>query len=134
MTVFVDTSALLAVLHGSDNNHAPAARTWKALLEDDEELVCTNYVLLETQALLQSRFGLGAVRDLLEDVVPLVRVAWVDDEVHGAGVSALLTANRRLLSLVDCVSFVTMRRLSITRAFAFDKHFAEQGFEPVRQR
>ena len=134
MTAFVDTSALLAVLHRSDKNHARAAATWRALLENDEVLVCTNYVLLETLALLQSRFGLEAVRDLLENVVPLLRVAWVDDEIHGAGVSALLTANRRLLGLVDCVSFVTMRRLSITRAFEFDKHFVEQGFEAVRDR
>lgn len=132
MTAFVDTSALLAVLHGSDKNHARAARTWRALVEKDEELFCTNYVLLETLTLLQSRFGLGAVRDLIENVVPLLRVAWVSDEVHAAAVSALLTANRRLLSLVDCVSFATMRQLSITRAFEFDKHFAEQGFEPVR--
>lgn len=134
MTAFVDTSAFLAVLHRSDQNHARAATVWRALLEDDEELVCTNYVLLETLALLQSRFGLDAVRDLLENVVPLLHVVWVNDDVHGAGVSALLTANRRLLSLVDCVSFVVMRRLSISRAFEFDKHFVEQGFEPARGR
>jgi uncharacterized protein len=130
VSVFVDTSALLAVLHGSDKNHSRAARTWKQLLGHDEDLVSTNYVVLETAALLQSRFGLGAVRDLLEEIVPLLRIAWVDHDVQGAAVAALLTANRRLLSLVDCVSFVTMRRLGIVRAFDFDKHFAEQGFQP----
>ena len=131
MSAFVDTSALLAVLHASDKNHGRAARTWKGLLERDEELVCTNYVLLETLALLQARFGLAAVRDLVENVVPLLRVAWIDEEIHAAAVTALLTANRRLLSLVDCVSFATMRRLGIVRAFEFDRHFGEQGFEPV---
>jgi len=95
-------------------------------------LVSTNYVLLETSALLQSRFGLDAVRDLFENMLPLLNVAWVNAEVHAAAASALLTANRRLLSLVDCVSFVSMRRRSITRVFAFDKHFSEQGFEAVR--
>jgi len=48
---------------------------------------------------------------------------------YGAGVAALLTAGRRQLSLVDCVSFLTMRRLNLKMAFAFDRHFTEQGFE-----
>lgn len=134
MSAFVDTSALLAVLHGSDKNHPRAAQTWRALLEGDEDLVCTNYVLVETSALLQSRFGLPAVRDLVENVSPLMRVAWVTDDLHTAALSALLTANRRLLSLVDCVSFETMRRFAITRVFAFDRHFVEQGFELVQTR
>lgn len=41
----------------------------------------------------------------------------------------MLVAGRRDLSLVDCSSFVTMRRLGIKKAFALDEHFREQGFE-----
>ena len=37
-------------------------------------------------------------------------------------------AGRRALSLVDCVSFATMHDLGIHDVFAFDEHFAEQGF------
>ena len=43
--------------------------------------------------------------------------------------SALLTANRRQLSLVDCISFEMMRRLEIKTAFTHDRDFAERGFE-----
>jgi len=42
--------------------------------------------------------------------------------------AGLLTAGRRELSLVDCVSFACMRRQGLTRAFHFDRHFREQGF------
>jgi predicted nucleic acid-binding protein len=38
-------------------------------------------------------------------------------------------AHRRGLSLVDCTSFAIVRRQAITRAFHFDRHFQEQGFE-----
>ena len=43
----------------------------------------------------------------------------------------MLTAARRRLSLVDCVSFDVMRRLGLNRVFCFDQHFEEQGFDIV---
>ena len=46
--------------------------------------------------------------------------------------TALLTANRRQLRLVDCVSFLGMRQLNLKTAFAFDRDFNEQGFETLR--
>jgi predicted nucleic acid-binding protein len=128
VSVFVDTSALVAVLHAGDENHARAARSFRALLESDEELVTTSYVLVETVALLQHRFGLAAVRGFHDAVVPVLGVVWVDAELHAEGAAALLTAGRRELSLVDCVSFGCMRRRGLTRAFHFDRHFRDQGF------
>lgn len=35
------------------------------------------------------------------------------------------------MSLVDAASFVVMRARSIERAFAFDSHFADEGFSVV---
>jgi predicted nucleic acid-binding protein len=128
MSVFVDTSALLAVLHAADENHARASRRFRSLLESDEELVTTSYVLVETVALLQHRFGLGSVRGFQDAVAPVLGVVWVDAELHAEGTAALLTANRRELSLVDCISFACMRRQGLTRALHFDRHFREQGF------
>ncbi|MDP2661720.1 MAG: hypothetical protein Q8R28_13415 [Dehalococcoidia bacterium] len=74
------------------------------------------------------------MRDFQTQFVPLLRVHWVNESVHKLAVAALLTAGRRNLSLVDCVSFETMRRLGLDKAFAFDAHFAEQGFNCVPER
>jgi predicted nucleic acid-binding protein len=128
VSVFVDTSALLAVLHAGDENHRRAARAFRGLIEANEELVTTSYVLVEATALLQHRFGLPAVRGFQDDLVPMLGVVWVDAELHAEATAALLTAGRRELSLVDCVSFACMRRQGLTRAFHFDRHFREQGF------
>jgi uncharacterized protein len=131
VTVFVDTSAFMAILDADESRHAPAREAWKELLSADTPLATTNYVLLETFALLQHRFGLKAVRLFQEDVVPVLHVEYVSPELHRAGVSALLAASRRRLSLVDCISFECLRSLGIRTVFAFDPHFAEQGFRVI---
>lgn len=129
MKVFVDTSALIAVLHADDDNHAQAAAGFARLIEHDAALVTSSYVIVETTALLQHRFGLPALRRFHEDVVPMLDIIWVDAELHAEGISALLTAGRRDLSLVDCVSFASMRGRGLLHAFHFDRHFREQGFQ-----
>ncbi len=128
MITFVDTSAFLAVLDADDAAHARAKKCWLDLLDAESDLVCTNYVLVETFALVQRRLGLAAARSLQENVLPLLTVEWIDAEAHARAVAALLVSARRRLSLVDCASFEAMRKLGLTRVFAYDRHFAEQGF------
>ena len=128
MMVFVDTSALYALLDREDQNHRSAAEIWMDLIDRDASVVCTNYVLVEAFALIQHRLGIEAIRTLEDDLVPMLDVQWMTETNHQAGLAALLTAASRRLSLVDCVSLKTMRSLGIQTAFAFDRHFAEQGF------
>jgi predicted nucleic acid-binding protein len=131
LSVFLDTSGLYALLDADDANHSRAAKAWKSLAERDEELVTNNYVVVETYALFQSRLGLNSVRALQQRFLPLFRIVWIDEDVQSAAVRTLLTTAKRRLSLVDCASFETMRRAEIETAFAFDRHFAEQGFEQI---
>ena len=128
MTVFVDTSALLALLDGGDDNHAAAVTAWQGLAAQATLLVTTNYVLVETMAVAQRRLGLEAIRALVGEVIPVLDVVFVDETIHAAAIGALLAAGRRQLSLVDCASFEVMRRASLATAFAYDRHFGDQGF------
>ena len=127
--VFVDTSALLALLDADADGHGAVQKAWGELLDADLTLVTSGAVLIESFALVQSRLGLPAVRVLAQDVVPIFEIEWVDSALHQAAVAALLTASRRELSLVDCISFEVMRRRGIARALALDADFADQGFE-----
>lgn len=131
MTAFVDSSALYALLDADDQHHREAVLGWEALKERFEELVTSNYVVLETGALLGRRVGFQAVRDLENGIVPIVRIIWIDEAIHRRAMTALLTAGLRDLSLVDCVSFEVMRIQHLHTAFAFDAHFTQQGFQPV---
>ena len=129
VNVFVDTSAFLAVLDESDHNHTKATPYWEEIIKSDDLLLCHNYILVETSALILQRFGMEAVRVYEQDIIPILRIFWVTEEVHSAAVSAHLMATRRTLSLVDCVSFEVMRRTGVRKAFAFDRHFRDYGYE-----
>jgi len=129
MSIFIDTPAFIAVLNADDAHHPKAQDLWNSLLASGEPLITSNYVLLETISVAQRRLGMGAVRAFYADGSPVLDVVWVTESVHEAAEVSLLVAGRRDLSLVDCTSFELMRRRGLTRAFTFDPHFADQGFE-----
>lgn len=128
MSIFIDTSGFIAVLNTDDASHTGAAKTWMGILTSEEILLTTNYVLVETCALVQNRLGMDALKVFQEDIVPVLRIEWIDKIVHYAAMGVMLAAGRKKLSLVDCVSFGTMRLLGVTTVFTLDKHFKEQGF------
>lgn len=128
MSVFVDTSALLAHLDADQPRHADVIDAWDRTVAEDRRLFTSNYVLVESFAVVQRRLGLDAARALADVLVPMLRPLWIDAELHAAAVAALFAASRRKLSFVDCTSFELMRRYGITDAFALDDDFARQGF------
>jgi predicted nucleic acid-binding protein len=128
MSVFIDTSGFIAVLDKDDASHTEAVKTWMDILTSEEDLVTTNYVLVETCALVQNRLGMNAIKVFQEDIEPVLRIEWIDKDVHQAAMRIMRAAARKKLSLVDCVSFEAMRLLGVTTAFTLDKHFKEQGF------
>jgi len=131
MEVFVDTSAIFALLDMESHDNQSAISTWENFLQEDAKLVTNNYVLVESFALLQSRLGLSAAIQLQSKIVPFLEVQWINEQQHAEVINQVLGANRRNLSLVDCSSFHTMHHRRIETAFTFDKHFHEQGFSAI---
>jgi len=128
LSVFADTSALYALLVRNEEGHTEVAAAFRGLLEDGRALVTTNYVLLETSALLQHRIGLPAVRDLQSRIVPVLRVHWIGADLHRRALERLFRTDRRAVSLVDCSSFLVMDGEGIREAFTLDHQFEEQGY------
>jgi predicted nucleic acid-binding protein len=130
--VFVDTSAIYAVLDADDVNHDIANAGWQQLLNglesDDLEAVTHGSVVVEVTALAQRRLGMKAVKVVLDDVIPLFSTIWVDQALHDRATAAMLAAGLRSVSLVDWTSFEVMRRRAIEMAFAFDDDFQARGF------
>jgi predicted nucleic acid-binding protein len=127
---FVDTSALLAFLDRDAARHERVVASLAAILADGSG-VTHNYVVVETEALTHRGLGGVVARRLLEDVIPLLEVEWIDAEVHAAAAASHLKAIHRRSSLVDHVSFEVMRRRGLEVALALDADFATAGFRVV---
>ena len=125
---FIDTSGILAALDKTDENHSKARTILENLIKEDYSMVCSSYVLLELVALIQNRLGVEAVQTFHNDLYPLLKIEWIDENLHNSGLMAVLAMGRKKLSLVDCISFEVMRKYSLKNVFSFDKHFKEQGF------
>jgi len=130
-SVFADTSAFYALMDRSDAKHEEAATIWTYLSEKEFLLVTTNYVVLETTALLQNRLGFDAANLWYKDVFGLAEIFWINESLQRQAYEIWAAMELRRLSLTDCVSFTVMRNCQIKRVFCFDRHFEDQGFEII---
>ena len=127
--VFVDTSALYALLVRGDDNHQAALDTALSLQTTGASLATSSFVVLETVALLQARVGVDAVRAFYLDMLPLMEIVWIDSGLLDRAMRALLAASSRRISLTDWTSITLMQERGWSQAFAFDEDFARQGLD-----
>ena len=127
MSVFVDTSAIYALLDAGDSNHERALRAAERLLGD--ELVTHSYVVVELASLVRRRLGAEAAARLIDEFLPAVDVTDVDASLRVRALAAFRASTGSAVSLVDRTSFEFMRQRGIRRAWAIDSDFGGAGFE-----
>lgn len=133
MTVFVDTSAIVALIWARDANHAEAVDTWKGMLAGGFRLCTTDLVLAETVVVARSRAGYDlSVRAGERLLVPPFELVWADRPLFDEAWTLYRRYREHTLSLCDCVSFALMRRRRMKLAFAFDDDFERVGFIRAR--
>lgn len=129
--VYVDTSALFALLVSEDRFHFQARRQAAAFQREATRWVTSSAVVVETVTLLHARVGLETVREFRYGIEPMLAVEWIGPEIYEPALSTLLAADQRTVSLTDWISFEVARKRGIRRVFTFDSDFARQGFELV---
>ena len=129
MSVFVDTSALYALLDRDDAGHERAMRARNSIL--GEELVTHSYVIVETVSLVRRRLGAEATARLIDDVLPAMTIVDVDETLRSRAFAAFRAAVSSDVSLVDRASFEFMREHGISLAYALDADFETEGFRLV---
>ena len=131
--LFVDAGGWIALADADDRFHAVSAAAYPRFLRNYRQLLTTTLVVAETYVALRLHLGSGpALRflALLEQTPRVHRVA-VDRGLETAAEALLRQYEDQRFSYTDAVSFVVMRSLGLTDAFAFDQHFATAGFMRV---
>ena len=127
--VFVDTSAIAAVLNERDQYHTEALQRYTRLVEKGYSLVLTNFVIAETHALLlktthHTALGLKWLREVAYTDFTVIRPSKTEEE---EAIQLLSTHQDKLWSMVDAVSFVIMEKFTISYYFSFDEDFRQTG-------
>jgi predicted nucleic acid-binding protein len=129
--IFVDTGAFLARYVKRDQHHTRARAGWRQIEKKDLPCFTTNFVLDEALTVLGRRtsyeFAAERGRHLYGSrVLTILRPETAEEST---AIELLEKFADQRVSFTDCVSFVLMRRQRLTRAFTFDRHFADAGFE-----
>lgn len=130
--VFVDTSGWANLFVATESFHKQAKQWFQRARQQNQEMVTTNYVVIELVALLNS--PLRVARPQLFQYVDAVRTAsyinlvHIDAAIDAAAWNLLKTREDKAWSLVDSTSFVVMQQLGIQKALTTDHHFEQAGF------
>ncbi len=123
--VFVDTSALLALLDRADPRHEPTRSAFESLA--DEDLVTHGYVVAESIAVTRRRLGVEAVIALLDDLMPAVELIPIDPATHAAAQARYRESLPSGTSFVDQVSLAVIARDGIATVLALDPDLERSG-------
>ena len=132
MTIyFLDTGFLIALELADDQHHAAAVAAWRDVRKRRSTFITTSYVFDEVVTFFNSRGHHAKAVQIGEALLNsrLARFIHVDEALFGEAWHEFAHRPDKRYSLTDCVSFVVMKQLRIKAALAFDRHFAQAGFE-----
>jgi predicted nucleic acid-binding protein len=130
-SVFVDTSAWIALINKSDVFHLKAKTIRDVLVKDDRQCLVTDYVVVEIANSLSRIPWRSSAIQLINSIYASenINVLEIDKDIY---VEAWKLYSERIdkeWSLTDCTSFVVMNRNGIAEAFTNDRHFEQAGFK-----
>jgi predicted nucleic acid-binding protein len=123
--VLWDSSAVLAFLDADDEDHERALDAANRIVAERRPSFVTNYLEVETHALLLRKLGRVIARQwLLAGGLPVLRVLPREEE---RARSILATHLDKDWSLCDAISFAVLEARDVRVAFSFDRHFRQYG-------
>ena len=129
--IFIDSGALIAKHHASDQYHKEAVRLWDRILQEKKICVTSNFVLNETFTLLSRRISYSAAVERARAIYLSQRLTVLrpTEEDEMGSLTLMEKYADQEIGFTDCVSFVLMRKKRIQTVFTFDRHFTLAGFE-----
>ncbi|VEN74730.1 VapC toxin family PIN domain ribonuclease [Candidatus Desulfarcum epimagneticum] len=131
--IFVDTSGWANYFVRTEPFHLEAKQLMRQWHHDRTQALTTNYVLLELAALFISPFRIPRRRQIqaIEAVktADWIEIVHIDKHLDDEAWQLFKNREDKMWSLVDCSSFVIMKRRRVIRGFTTDHHFEQAGFQ-----
>ncbi len=130
MIAFLDSSALIALLHKKDELHLQVKSYFSGYRD---RIITTEWIMIETlnhlshpQTRVSARQAIEVLRAQKHyEIIPLENF-W-----YQAGLALYKSRPDKAWSLTDCISFEVMRQRGLYEALTADHHFRQAGFHPV---
>ncbi len=124
--VFIDSSAIVALVDQDDASHQDAVTAYHGLVSAGYRLFTTNYVIAETYDLLRTGVGHAVARQWLKDHGLATYHADEQDERRSRRM-VLRARGAQGLTITDAISLIVMERFGVSDAFAVDPNFLSGG-------
>ena len=128
--LLVDTTVWYALASPGDQFHGQARTAYDRVIDRNQEVWTTSYVLVETIALVHRRLGFDLLASWERSTRGGLRVYWVDGAVHNEAWGRFVANQGSGLSFVDWTTVVAAGRLG-AHVFTFDQGFAREGVPVV---
>lgn len=131
--VFLDTSYAIALVSPQDYYHAKAVEIAEILEAESINLITTQAILLEIgNALSKLKYRQVSISLLNSiEIDPKIEVISLSNELYQEAFKLYCQRQDKEWGLVDCVSFVVMKKYRIKEALTADIHFQQAGFIPL---
>ena len=126
--IFVDSGAWIALLDRRDQYHSDAVAIYSDLIQQNTQLLTTDYVIDETATRLRYRVNHPIAVEFLDLIesskaTGALTVAAIDSTLFQEAEELFRQYDTARLSFTDCTSFAICQQHNISEAFAFDQHF-----------
>ena len=130
MKLFVDASAWIGVFDSRDKYHSVASQSLHRI-RHQAHLITSDYVFDETLTYLLYRAGKRIAVQCMQWAInaQFVEILRVKEDTWQDAWEMFQQYDDKQWAFTDCTSFVLMRQHNLHRAFAFDHHFAQAGFQ-----
>ncbi|GEM_PF-393551 len=122
--IFMDTSALIALLNSRDQNHQKIT----SFLQDRKQSlnsVTTNLVLSELISFFSRHGSLKSVLEFQKKMLgdSQFKIIWADKALHQSASQMIEKYSDQQISFTDALSFAVMKKERISQALVFDDDF-----------
>lgn len=128
--ILIDTSFTVALVSDKDEDHEKALEL--SYKYAGEPMIITDAVILEIGNSLSRRYktpSIAAIEGFFDS--PEVEIVRLNETLFDQAFELYKSHLDKTWGLVDCISFVVMRKRGITNALTSDKHFVQARFRAL---